>query len=62
MRPVRSKATSRRGAAAVELAVVMPFMLGLLIGVWEIGRFIQRQQMMNNAARAALGLRPKALF
>jgi Flp pilus assembly protein TadG len=41
----------RRGAAAVEMAFMMPLLLGLVVGVWEIGRFVQIQQIMNNAAR-----------
>lgn len=41
----------RHGAAAVELAVVMPLLVVLLVGVWEIGRLIQLQQIMNEAAR-----------
>ena len=35
----------------MELAVVLPFLVLLLIGVWEIGRLIQLQQIMNSAAR-----------
>jgi len=49
MRTVRS--SPRRGAAAVELAVILPLLLLLLVGVWEIGRLIQLQQIMSNAAR-----------
>lgn len=41
----------RRGTAAVELAVVLPLLVVLLVGVWEIGRLIQLQQIMNNASR-----------
>jgi Flp pilus assembly protein TadG len=41
----------RHGSAAVEFAVILPLLLTLLIGVWEIGRFIQLQQIMSNAAR-----------
>jgi Flp pilus assembly protein TadG len=42
---------SRRGVAAVELAVVLPLLVGLIAGVWEVGRMIQVQQILNNAAR-----------
>lgn len=56
MRPGRFTISRRQGAAAVELAVVMPLLIILLIGVWEIGRFIQLQQIMNNAARAGARL------
>ena len=41
----------RSGAAAVELAMLLPFLVMLIVGVWEIGRLIQLQQIMNNAAR-----------
>jgi Flp pilus assembly protein TadG len=29
----------------------MPFLVIILLGIWEIGRFIQVQQILNNAAR-----------
>lgn len=41
----------RVGAAAVELACVLPLLVILVIGVWEIGRLIQLQQIMCSAAR-----------
>jgi Flp pilus assembly protein TadG len=47
-RPVR-----RRGVAAVELAVLLPLIVMLLIGIWELGRMIQVQQALVNAAREA---------
>ena len=43
--------TARRGAAAVEMAVVAPVMLAFLLGIWEYGRLIQVQSMLTNAAR-----------
>jgi Flp pilus assembly protein TadG len=43
--------TPRQGAAAVEMAFMMPLLLALMLGVWEIGRLVQIQQTMNNAAR-----------
>lgn len=49
MRMKSSKA--RYGVAAVEFAFVMPILLTLLLGTWEIGRAIQVQQVMVNAAR-----------
>jgi len=43
---------TRSGAAAVEMAVVMNFvMLPLMIGLWEMGRLIQVQQILCNSAR-----------
>jgi Flp pilus assembly protein TadG len=41
----------RMGAAVVELAFVLPLLLILMVGVWEIGRLIQLEQTMNEAAR-----------
>jgi len=43
---------ARRGIAAVELALVMSFILPpLLLGTWEVGRLINVKQMLSNAAR-----------
>ena len=41
----------RRGAAVVELAVVLPLLTILLLGVWEIGRMLEIQQVLDNGAR-----------
>jgi len=51
---VRHKQPSRRrsGAAAVEFAFVVTFVLSpILVGIWEMGRAIQVQQIVANAAR-----------
>jgi len=37
--------------AAVEMAFLMPLLLLLLVGVWEVGRIIHVQTLMSNAAR-----------
>ena len=42
---------SRRGVAAVELAVVAPVLLTLLLGLWEVGRLVEVQQVLANAVR-----------
>lgn len=47
----RDKVPSRPGVAAVELAVVLPLLLILLMGVWELGRYIEVQQLLSNACR-----------
>ncbi len=59
---MRSKARLcvRPGAAAVEFAVVLPLLVLVLIGVWEVGRLIQLQQIMNNAARDGARLASQA--
>src|SRR4051794_34205705 len=51
MRVSRKLRSRRRGVAAVEFALVLPFLLLLLIGVWELGRMIQVQMILHNAAR-----------
>jgi Flp pilus assembly protein TadG len=49
---LRRRARAREGVAAVEVAVVATFLLvPLLIGVWEVGRMVQVQQIVSNAAR-----------
>src|SRR5262249_24204281 len=44
-------AQARRAVAAVEFAIVAPLLFGLLLGVWEIGRLVQVQQIISTAAR-----------
>jgi Flp pilus assembly protein TadG len=41
----------RSGAVAVELAVMLPLVLVLLFGVWDVGRILETQQLLSNAAR-----------
>ena len=41
----------RRGVVAVEAAVVLPVLIILMFGVWEVGRLIQVNQIVVNAAR-----------
>ena len=35
----------------MEFAIVSPLLLGLLLGIWEVGRLIDVQQVLNNAVR-----------
>jgi Flp pilus assembly protein TadG len=42
---------SRRGAVAVEAAVMMVILLMLMLGVWEIGRYIELSRTVEDAAR-----------
>lgn len=42
---------SRHGGAAVEFALVLPLILAMLVGIWELGRMIEVQQTLTNAAR-----------
>jgi Flp pilus assembly protein TadG len=41
----------RTAVAAVEFAVILPVILTLLLGIWEVGRMIEIQQILYNAAR-----------
>ena len=41
----------RGGAASVELLITAPIFFVLLVGVWEVGRLVELQQIVNNAAR-----------
>jgi Flp pilus assembly protein TadG len=47
----RTVSEPRRGVAAVELGFVLPFIMTLLLGLWEVGRMVEMQQILTNAAR-----------
>ena len=47
----RSPLTHRRGAAAVEFALVAPLFFAMIFGIAEAGRMLEVQQMMTNATR-----------
>lgn len=42
---------SRRAAVAVEAALVMPLLITLLFGIWEVGRYVDATQITANACR-----------
>jgi len=50
MKPLRRR-EQRRGALAVEAAVILPVLLVMMLGIWEVGRLIQVQQILVNSAR-----------
>jgi Flp pilus assembly protein TadG len=50
-RMARKTPRRRSGAAAVEFALCLPLLMILLLGLWEVGRLIQLQQILSNAAR-----------
>jgi len=50
---LRSGSRSRRGQAAVEFALVLPFLLIMLIGIIEFGRAWNLHQVITDAAREA---------
>jgi Flp pilus assembly protein TadG len=48
----KTSASRRRGgAAAVESCVIMLVVCPLMIGLWEMGRVVQVEQIISNAAR-----------
>lgn len=47
----KPKRSARRGVVAVEAAVIMPVLIILMFGLWEVGRLIQVTQVVTNAAR-----------
>jgi Flp pilus assembly protein TadG len=51
----RPNRRGRRGAAAVEFALVLPLALLLLIGAADLGRFAHTRIAVANAARAGAG-------
>jgi hypothetical protein len=48
-----SPATGRRAVAAVELAVVLPFIAALVLGMVEIGRGLSVKESLSDAAQKA---------
>ena len=46
-----NKDKKRQATAAVELAVLLPFLFTLIYGIWEVGRLIQVSQVVSNSAR-----------
>ena len=52
----------RRGTATVELALVMTFIvIPLTLGLWEMGRYVQVQQMVANSAREGARMAAQAV-
>ena len=48
-----SPAAGRRAVAAVELAVVLPFIVALVLGLVEIGRGLSVKESLSDAAQKA---------
>jgi Flp pilus assembly protein TadG len=49
----RRRSRRRRATAAVELALTLPLIMTMLVGLWEVGRVVEVQQILFNAAREA---------
>jgi Flp pilus assembly protein TadG len=47
----RLRRRTLRGIVAVEAAFVLPVVLTILLGVWEVGRLVQITAIVNSAAR-----------
>jgi Flp pilus assembly protein TadG len=47
----RHSRSTRRGTAAVELAVCLPLLVTLVMGAWEVGRLVEVKQLLCNAVR-----------
>lgn len=58
MRPVRKVIKDKRGQALVELALVLPLLILIIIGMMEFGRIFHSYLLITNAARegARLGV------
>lgn len=48
---VRLPAGSRRGASAVEMAIILPLLVLFVFGTIEFGVFLYNQQVLTNASR-----------
>jgi Flp pilus assembly protein TadG len=58
----RTTPTRRRGTATVELALVMLYVIPpMIVGLWEMGRFVQVQQIVANSAREGARLAAQAV-
>jgi Flp pilus assembly protein TadG len=56
MKQLMSRRHNRRGAAIVEMALVLPIFFGVVLGIVEFGRAMMVSQMVTNAAREATRL------
>jgi Flp pilus assembly protein TadG len=50
-RSERNEAERRGGTACVEFALILPILLSLVLGILEIGRYIEVRQILMAAAR-----------
>ena len=56
MKQLMNRRHDRRGAALVEMALVLPIFFGVVLGIVEFGRAMMVSQMVTNAAREATRL------
>lgn len=50
---MRRRRHQRRGAAAVEFALILPFLVTSFLGIFEIGRALLVKETLSNAAQRA---------
>lgn len=51
LRSLRRSAEVRRGVAAVEFAIILPFLVFILVGLWDLGQIMRWTQILSVAAR-----------
>src|SRR5688572_33202066 len=63
MGPLLKRTREDRGAAIVEVALTMPLLLLVVVGIFEFGRAYQTWQVVTNAARegARVAVLPNAV-
>ncbi|MGA1839213.1 MAG: TadE/TadG family type IV pilus assembly protein [bacterium] len=47
----KKKLIYKRGAAAVEFAIILPILISLVLGICEFGFLLYNQQVITNASR-----------
>lgn len=47
----KKKLICRKGAAAVEFAIILPILISLVLGICEFGFLLYNQQVITNASR-----------
>jgi Flp pilus assembly protein TadG len=52
-RPIRRSLADRRGVSAVEFALILPLLITLLLGAFDLGNAFQQNIRLESAARAA---------
>lgn len=53
--PAAQKRESRSGAAAIEMAIILPLLTMIMLGCVDFGRFAHTYIAVTNAARAGAG-------
>lgn len=63
LRSEKTRRERRRGVAVLEMAIVLPILLVMVVGMYELSQLVRIRQVLDAAARdaarqASLGLRP----